>query len=385
MAVIASAPKGGLLHYAAQMAGGLARHGHSVDLITARGHELRSSIPGVRVRDVLPAPVRHPGEPPRGLRLRARQAVIVLRILAASARTLWELARGGYDAAILADDPGVAPAAAGALALTFLPRGPRLAAVCHEPRPRSRRGSQIYKSSPLLNALLRSLYSRLDVVFVHGERSREEFLDAWSAPRVEVIPHGNEELLVETAPASPSPEERILFFGEWRRAKGINELMAAFDLLVGDRPDARLTIAGVPTPDADPDRVRAWAKAHDGAVRIVDRYVAMSEVPELFASARVVATPYIAGSQSGVVHLAMTMGRAVVASDVGELPGAVIDGVTGRIVPGGDVESLRDALAQLLADPELAARLGDAGRQRALTEFSWDSVAERVQDALASR
>ena len=159
--------------------------------------------------------------------------------------------------------------------------------------------------------------------------------------------------------------------------------MAAFDLLVGDRPDARLTIAGVPTPDADPNRVRAWAQGHYGAVTIIDRYIEISEVPGLFASARVVATPYIASSQSGVVHLAMTMGRAVVASDVGELPGTVIDGETGRIVPGGDVESLREALAEVLADPELATRLGEAGRRRALTEFSWDSVAERVQAALA--
>ena len=230
---------------------------------------------------------------------------------------------------------------------------------------------------------MQSLYSRLDVVFVHGERSREEFFEAWSARRVEVIPHGNEELLAEAVPASPSSEERVLFFGEWRRAKGINELMAAFDLLVGDRPDARLTIAGVPTPDADPNRVRAWAQGHYGAGTIIDRYIEISEVPGLFASARVVATPYIASSQSGVVHLAMTMGRAVVASDVGLLPGTVIDGETGRIVPGGDVKSLREALAEVLADPELATRLGEAGRRRALTEFSWDSVAERVQAALA--
>ena len=128
VAVIASASKGGLLHYAAQLSGGLARHGHSVDLITARDHELRSSVAGVQIRDVLSAPVQHPGEPPRGLRLRVRQAVIVLRILLASGRTVWELARGDYDAAILVDDPGVAPAAAGALMFTFLPRAPRLAA-----------------------------------------------------------------------------------------------------------------------------------------------------------------------------------------------------------------------------------------------------------------
>ena len=311
-----------------------------------------------------------------------RRAGIATRVVAASLRTIAEIARGRYDAAVLVDDLSVAPAAAGALALTLLPRRPRISAVCHEPRPRSRRGDRLYQRSSLLHAFLRRLYPRLDVVFVHGERSRREFQETWPPARVEVIPHGNEELIGQ-ASEEPSREERILFFGEWRRAKGINELMAAFDRLVGQRPQARLMIAGVPTPDAEPDRVRAWARSHGGSVIVVDRYVPMSEVPALFAAARVVATPYIAGSQSGVVHLAMTMGRAVVATDVGELSASVVDGETGRVVPPGDIEALRDALMELLADPELAARLGAAGRRRALTEFGWDSVAARVESALA--
>ena len=95
------------------------------------------------------------------------------------------------------------------------------------------------------------------------------------------------------------------------------------------------------------------------------------------------AAPYLAGSQSGVVHLAMTMGRAVVASDVGELPETVIDGETGIIVPSGDVEALAAALEGLLADPELAERLGAAGRRRALEEYGWERVAERVEAALS--
>jgi glycosyltransferase involved in cell wall biosynthesis len=381
LAVVESAPRGGLLQYAAQLAEALAARGHETSLVTAREGELDAAPEGVRLRAVLPAAVRTPTEPPSGAAYLARRAGIAARVVAASLRTLVEAARGRYDALLLVDDLSVAPAAAGALALTLLPRGPAIAAICHEPRPRSRRGGDLYAGSRVLLALLRSFYARADTVFVHGEASRREFLDTWRARDVDVIPHGDERLLAGEPPP-PAGGETILFFGEWRRAKGLLVLMEAFDRVAARRPEARLTIAGVPTPDVDPDAVRSWAGDHGERVTLIDRYVAIPEVREVFARARVVAAPYIAGSQSGVVHLAMTMGRPVVASNVGELPQAVADGVTGRVVPSGDSEALAAALEEVIGDPALAERWGEAGRRRVMEEFSWERVAELVERAL---
>ena len=231
----------------------------------------------------------------------------------------------------------------------------------------------------MLLGLLRAFYRRADAVFVHGEASRREFLDTWSARDVHVIPHGDERLLAPDTPPPPADDESILFFGEWRRAKGLHVLIDAFDAIAARRPEARLTIAGVPTPDVDPAAVRRWAEGHGGRVTLVDRYLEIPEVRDVFARARVVAAPYVAGSQSGVVHLAMTMARPVVASDVGELPHAVADGVTGRVVPSGDSAALADALEQVLGDAALAEEWGNAARRRVLEEFGWERVAERVE------
>jgi D-inositol-3-phosphate glycosyltransferase len=96
-----------------------------------------------------------------------------------------------------------------------------------------------------------------------------------------------------------------------------------------------------------------------------------------------VVTPYVVGYQSGVVHLAMTMGRAVVATDVGDLGSAVVDGVTGRVVPPGDTSALSSALEELTADPELAARLGTEGRRQMFERSGWETVAEQADRALA--
>src|SRR5262245_52148100 len=130
IAVIESAPRGGLLHYAAQLAEGLAERGHEVELITARTNELAAPPRGVALRAVLPVATREPDENAGALGLLLRRAGIAFRVVAASTRTLWEVARRRYDGVVLTDDFSVAPAAAGALALSLLPGRRKLTAVC---------------------------------------------------------------------------------------------------------------------------------------------------------------------------------------------------------------------------------------------------------------
>jgi glycosyltransferase involved in cell wall biosynthesis len=382
LAVVETASHGGLLHYAAQLADALATRGHDVELITARNNELVGRTGPARMRAILAAPTPYPSEPPSGIRYLARRSAIAARVVRASVRMIWTLRRGRYDAGLLVDDLNLSLAAGAALLLALVPGRPALAAICHEPRPRSRwRGEDVYLSSPLLLALLRRIYGRIDLVLVHGERSRAEFARTWPPVRLAVIPHGDERI-VAAEPPPPADEKRVLFFGDWRRAKGLHELLAAFDVLARRLPEARLTIAGTPLPDGDPELVRRWAAERPGQVEVIDRYVPLDAVPGVFARARVVAAPYLAGSQSGVVHLAMTMSRAVVASDVGELGQAVVDGETGRVVPAGDIDALADALEELLSDDALATRLGAAGRRRVLADSGWELVAERVEAAL---
>jgi glycosyltransferase involved in cell wall biosynthesis len=383
IAVVESAHRGGLLHYAVQLGDALAARDHSVDLLTTRGNELGARVGAARMRAVLRPPVTSPEEARSKLAYLARRGRIALRLCRWWVELLRELRRGRYDAAILTLDLAQSLSAAAALGLTALPGRPRLAAVCHNVRPFNRwTGDELFVTSRLLLGLLRRLYARLDLVLVHGESSRREFEERWPPARLAVIPHGDERLFADDPPA-PAEEERILFFGDWRKVKGLPVLMEAFDQLVTRRPAARLTIAGTPShADGDPDAVRRWAKGHGDSVRVIDHYVPMEQVPEVFGQARAVVAPYLVGYQSGVVHLAMTMGRAVVASGVGDLGSVVIDGETGRIVPPGDPRALAAALEEVVADREGAERLGAEGRRRMLEGSGWEAVAERVEAAL---
>ena len=71
-------------------------------------------------------------------------------------------------------------------------------------------------------------------------------------------------------------------------------------------------------------------------------------------------------------------GLPVVASAIGQVPRIVEDGVTGILVAPSDVAALAAAIDDLVADPERAARMGAAGRERAVAEHSWARVLERI-------
>ena len=90
----------------------------------------------------------------------------------------------------------------------------------------------------------------------------------------------------------------------------------------------------------------------------------------------------------------MACETAVVATHTGGIPEVVDDGVTGLLVPlelrddgsGEPVDpaafarGFAERINELLADPAEAERLGKAGRERAVAEFGWAAIAERVVD-----
>ncbi|MCH8950285.1 MAG: glycosyltransferase, partial [Chloroflexi bacterium] len=71
-----------------------------------------------------------------------------------------------------------------------------------------------------------------------------------------------------------------------------------------------------------------------------------------------------------VILEAMLMGLAVIATDVGAVSEIVEDRVTGYVVPPEDPQAIAEATLRLLRDDDLRARMGRAGRKRAMERFS---------------
>ena len=80
---------------------------------------------------------------------------------------------------------------------------------------------------------------------------------------------------------------------------------------------------------------------------------------------------------------ASASGLPVIATRVGGIPEIVVDGETGILVPPDDADALALALARVIADPGLRARLGVAGRRLVVAEYRWDECVDRMEAVYA--
>lgn len=177
----------------------------------------------------------------------------------------------------------------------------------------------------------------------------------------------------------------VAFVGRITRQKGVAHLVAAahrFD------PEIQLVLcAGAPdTPEIGAEITAAvgeLAAARDG-VYWVSEMLSQPRVREILTAASVFVCPSVY-EPLGIVNLeAMACDTAVVASAVGGIPEVVRDEVTGVLVPYEPTDprafevGLSDGVNRLVRDPATAAAMGAAGRDRAETEFSWDTIAEQT-------
>ena len=110
-----------------------------------------------------------------------------------------------------------------------------------------------------------------------------------------------------------------------------------------------------------------------------------ADMPRLYKAADVVVYPTVGEEPYGLVPLeAMSCARPVVASRSGGIAETVIDGITGYIVARGDVDGMADRVGRLLREPELARRLGNAGRRHVEQHFDAQKYVARLIDRYAS-
>ena len=103
--------------------------------------------------------------------------------------------------------------------------------------------------------------------------------------------------------------------------------------------------------------------------------------PQLVSVADVIAYPSQYESYGIAFLEAWGAGKPVIGCRCGAVAEVVHDEADGLLVPYGDPGALAGAIAALLADPERARRLGDAGRRRVQASHSWRAVAARFRDA----
>jgi glycosyltransferase involved in cell wall biosynthesis len=139
----------------------------------------------------------------------------------------------------------------------------------------------------------------------------------------------------------------------------LEHLPAATFLVVGDGP-RRGELETLATQLGVAPAVRFLGTRHD--------------VPELLAACDLAAlTSHNEASPVSILE-ALSVGRPVVAANVGSVSESVLDGQTGRLFPAGDVGAFAAAMMELLVDAPLRRRLGAAGRALVLERWSLDAM-----------
>lgn len=204
-----------------------------------------------------------------------------------------------------------------------------------------------------------------DLIVANSEPVKRRLLAEGIEP-VEVIPNG-----IRPRPPRPqlSVKPTIAFAGRLVREKGLDVLLRAFTKVVQQIPEARLVVCGQGPKHAHIEKLTAELGL--GQSVSIAGFRPHEEVERIFREAWAVAIPSIWEEPFGQVAIeAMINGVAVVASGSGGLGGIVRDGQTGFLVRPGDADALAAALLQLLGDRELARRMGRAGHELAVAEFS---------------
>jgi glycosyltransferase involved in cell wall biosynthesis len=202
--------------------------------------------------------------------------------------------------------------------------------------------------------------------------------------KIEVIHHGT---VIEDAPPSPAAsvidEPYILFAGRFVEKKGLTHLLEAMRRLEEQGRGARLVVIG---DGALAPQLRQQA---EGMVRV--SFLGWRPNPELrglMRDALAVCVPSVVaanGDSEGlptVVFEAMAEGAPVIATTHAGIPEAIDPGVTGLLVPEADPAALAEALAAVITQPELRARLGASARQAAHERFDARRQSRRLEEAL---
>ena len=181
-------------------------------------------------------------------------------------------------------------------------------------------------------------------------------------------------------PARPADNPpRVLAVGRLVEKKGFADLVAALARLRAREGNGGpgFTAEIVGDGPLRGELLAAVAAAGLGDVVTLPGALPQREVMARLAAARVFALPCVEESDGAggmdnfptVIAEAMAAGLPVVSTTVAGVPEMVLDGQTGRLVPPRSPDALADALGEFLADGDLAARFGQAGRRRAEKRF----------------
>jgi len=231
--------------------------------------------------------------------------------------------------------------------------------------------------------LLAWYYRRFNRLIVHSQRAADGLLGMKVPAKPLVVPHGVYDIFrrgaltrADVLPLFPEIAQDdfvVLFFGHIETRKGILEFLAASELLSGSRKIKFLVAGRNDLGEITPSARKFETYRRCSNVVMHDRSIPFDLVQHYFIVADVVALPYLEGTSSGVMKLAMAFDKPVIATDVGDLaetlkdwPGVLI----GTANPGKELAKAVECLRERY-DSYLSSVASNKEK------YSWSSIGEK--------
>ena len=240
-------------------------------------------------------------------------------------------------------------------------------------------------SCPVGGRFLRFAYKRADRILCVSKYTESRIQNATNIKHTYVIPNGVDyerfakKTDISHLKAEFATGKIILSVGALKPRKGYDVMLKAFRMVKDEIANVKYLIIGDGSWQQDLCRLAKQLKIEEDVyflgTKSGDELIQYYHLCDIYAHTPVNINDEFEGF--GIVYLeAGACGKPVVASDSGGVPDAVLDGVTGLVVPEKDVEATAKALKKVLTDEKLARELGNNGRKRA-KELSWDNIAKK--------
>lgn len=193
--------------------------------------------------------------------------------------------------------------------------------------------------------------------------------------KVDIIPHGNYCGLKRVKRTRRDGPLELLFFGQVRPYKGVEELAQKVDALVAEGERLRLTVAGPHHGRLDLTHLRPETIER---LTIVDRAIEETEIPGFYAAADFAVAPYRAVTTPGSLILALSLGVPVIAPALPSITELLEEAPVGILYDAEDSDGLQDALRRACAmTPDQRAALKRNALAKA-RDWDWSSLTDQI-------
>jgi len=234
------------------------------------------------------------------------------------------------------------------------------------------------------NYLLRSSALNASRVITFSEFSRRlvtKGLGQEKQKNIMVVSPGIDASWLEVKRQAEGSKDLVLW-GRMEEQKGIPELLRTLKEVAARIPEAHLHLIG------EGHMTETYRKQAEG-LGVIEQvtfhgWMDVDAIQQFISKCAVGVFPSRIESFGLSMAEAMGAGLPIVATQVGALPEFIEDGVTGRLVPPGNIPALYRAILEKLENPKYSATLANAGRERVRERFSWDQAAHKMTDIYQS-